>query len=263
MRPAPRSVANLEQRSMQLAVTAPSTGKTSRSMRISAISLPIDAMDGTGDRAGLRRVLSQRRARRGRAPPLFDLGQRPGDLALRTRPGSGGDVPQRRFGQRRRPAARAAFAAISAPTPLPERVATTDLFPVVARLAARAGVSFYMLGGSEEVNRKAVANTRAAYPALRIVGRRNGYFSREEEAEIVEEIAQAAPDVLWISLGVPIEQQFCARNLDHLRGASASSRLQAGSSTSSRGCSRARRCGCREAASNGCSGWRANRGGCS
>jgi exopolysaccharide biosynthesis WecB/TagA/CpsF family protein len=103
-------------------------------------------------------------------------------------------------------------------TPLPERVATTDLFPVVARLAARAGISFYMLGGSEEINRKAVANTRAAHPALRIVGRRNGFFSHEEEAEIVEEIVRLAPDVVWISLGVPIEQQFCARNLDRLRG---------------------------------------------
>ena len=30
--------------------------------------------------------------------------------------------------------------------PLPERVATTDLFPVVAHLAAKAGVTFYMLG---------------------------------------------------------------------------------------------------------------------
>jgi exopolysaccharide biosynthesis WecB/TagA/CpsF family protein len=102
--------------------------------------------------------------------------------------------------------------------PLPERVATTDLFPVVARLAARNGLTFYLLGGGEEVNRKAAANTLAVHPNLRIVGRRNGYFSREEEAGIVEEIARLAPDVLWISLGVPFEQQFCARNLEALRG---------------------------------------------
>jgi N-acetylglucosaminyldiphosphoundecaprenol N-acetyl-beta-D-mannosaminyltransferase len=102
--------------------------------------------------------------------------------------------------------------------PLPERVATTDLFPVVARLAVKAGVTFYMLGGAEEVNRKAVAVTLATYPGLRIVGRRNGFFSSDEEAEIVEEIARLKPDVLWLSLGVPKEQQFCARNLSALRG---------------------------------------------
>jgi N-acetylglucosaminyldiphosphoundecaprenol N-acetyl-beta-D-mannosaminyltransferase len=103
-------------------------------------------------------------------------------------------------------------------TPLPERVATTDLFPVVARLAARTGVTFYLLGGTEDVNRKAAANTLAAYPNLRIVGRRNGYFSPDDEAAIVEEIARLKPDVLWVSLGVPLEQQFCARHLDALHG---------------------------------------------
>ena len=102
--------------------------------------------------------------------------------------------------------------------PLPERVATTDLFPVVARLAAKAGVTFYMLGGGEEVNRKTAEASLAAYPGLRIVGRRNGYFSRDDEAGLVEEIARLRPDVLWLSLGVPLEQQFCMRNLNALRG---------------------------------------------
>ncbi|MGD0185177.1 MAG: WecB/TagA/CpsF family glycosyltransferase [Roseiarcus sp.] len=102
--------------------------------------------------------------------------------------------------------------------PLPERVATTDLFPAVARLAAQKGVTFYMLGAGEEVNRRAVEVTLAAYPGLRIVGRRNGYFSRAEEGTIVEEIVALKPDVLWVSLGVPLEQQFCARNLGALKG---------------------------------------------
>ena len=102
--------------------------------------------------------------------------------------------------------------------PLPERVATTDLFPAVARLAAEAGVTFYMLGASESVNREAVKAALAAYPGLQIVGRRNGYFSRAEEPAVIEEIVKSKPDVLWVSLGVPSEQQFCARNLDALRG---------------------------------------------
>src|SRR5262249_55872510 len=103
-------------------------------------------------------------------------------------------------------------------TPLPERVATTDLFPVVARLAAKADITFYLLGGAEAVNRAAAENALAAYPGLRIVGRRSGYFSPAEEPAVVEEIARLAPDILWIGLGVPLEQRFCARNLHKLRG---------------------------------------------
>ena len=102
--------------------------------------------------------------------------------------------------------------------PLPERVATTDLFPEVARLAAEAGLSFYMLGGTERVNRKAVEATRRAYPSLRIVGSRDGYFAREDEPRICAEIAATEADILWVALGVPLEQEFCVRNLDALRG---------------------------------------------
>ena len=41
-------------------------------------------------------------------------------------------------------------------TPLPERVATTDLFDVVARKAAAAGLTFYMFGADQAENRGAV-----------------------------------------------------------------------------------------------------------
>lgn len=102
--------------------------------------------------------------------------------------------------------------------PLPERVATTDLFPVAAQLAEAAGLTFYMLGADERANWKAVEATRRAFPRLRIVGRHDGYFSREEEPAICAEIAALKPDILWVSLGVPLEQQFCLRNLERLAG---------------------------------------------
>lgn len=99
---------------------------------------------------------------------------------------------------------------------LPERVATTDAFHDVARLAVERGVSFYFLGGSEEVSARAVERVLTIYPALSIAGRRNGYFRPEEEAAVVEEINGAAPDVLWIGLGVPNQQRFVLRNVHRL-----------------------------------------------
>jgi len=102
--------------------------------------------------------------------------------------------------------------------PLPERVATTDLFPEVAKRAARAGLTFYILGASERVNRAATQEIARLYPDLHIVGRRNGYFARETEAEVCSKIAELKPDILWVSLGCPLEQEFVARNLDRLAG---------------------------------------------
>jgi N-acetylglucosaminyldiphosphoundecaprenol N-acetyl-beta-D-mannosaminyltransferase len=103
-------------------------------------------------------------------------------------------------------------------TPLPERVATTDLFHDVAVRAMGHDLGFYFLGATAEENAKAVSQVRARYPALRIVGARDGYFSRADEPAVVKEIAKLRPDVLWVALGVPREQEFIIRNRRQLRG---------------------------------------------
>lgn len=96
-------------------------------------------------------------------------------------------------------------------TKLPERVATTDLFHDVARLAAPRGVSFYVLGASAEENERAVKRIREIYPHLKIVGHSQGYLSDEQLDCKVEEIDRLAPDIVWVCLGFPREQHFCMR----------------------------------------------------
>ena len=93
-------------------------------------------------------------------------------------------------------------------TPLPERVATTDLFHTVARKAAATGLTFYLFGADEMENAAAVASVRKTYPELRIVGRCHGYLKGEALRAKIEEINALAPDYLWVALGVPYEQAF-------------------------------------------------------
>ena len=95
--------------------------------------------------------------------------------------------------------------------PLPERVATTDLFHVVARKAQAAGLTFYMFGADEAENAAAVANVQRMYPGLRIVGHCHGYLRGEALRAKVDEINALAPDYLWVALGVPYEQAFGCR----------------------------------------------------
>lgn len=97
-------------------------------------------------------------------------------------------------------------------TPIPERAATTDVFHDVAAAAAAKGLSFYLLGGSEEINQIAVEKTAAKNPGLVIAGRRNGYFQPEDETAVIAAINAARPDVLWVGLGVPNEHAFVVRN---------------------------------------------------
>jgi N-acetylglucosaminyldiphosphoundecaprenol N-acetyl-beta-D-mannosaminyltransferase len=93
-------------------------------------------------------------------------------------------------------------------TPLPERVATTDLFHVVARKAQAAGLTFYMFGADEAENAAAVAHVRKLYPDLKIIGHSHGFLRGEALRAKVDEINALAPDYLWVALGVPYEQAF-------------------------------------------------------
>jgi N-acetylglucosaminyldiphosphoundecaprenol N-acetyl-beta-D-mannosaminyltransferase len=97
---------------------------------------------------------------------------------------------------------------LKSPTPLPERVATTDLFHVVARKAQAAGLTFYMLGADEAENAAAVANVRMLYPDLKIIGHSHGFLRGDALRAKIDEINALAPDYLWIALGVPYEQAF-------------------------------------------------------
>lgn len=102
-------------------------------------------------------------------------------------------------------------------TPLPERVATTDLYPIVARMAQERGASFYLLGASEEVNRLTCEATLRMAPRVNIVGRSHGYLKGVALDAKLDEINALAPDILWLAMGVPLEQQFVRDHAHRLK----------------------------------------------
>jgi len=104
-------------------------------------------------------------------------------------------------------------------TPLPERVATTDLFHDVAPVAQRSGTRLFLLGAAKAVVNQTVQRVQALYPDLNIVGHDGGYLRRQgDEERIIETINRARPDILWLGLGAPAEQSFAVRHRDRLRG---------------------------------------------
>jgi N-acetylglucosaminyldiphosphoundecaprenol N-acetyl-beta-D-mannosaminyltransferase len=101
--------------------------------------------------------------------------------------------------------------------PLPERVATTDLYPLVALMAQRTGASFYLFGASEAVNRATYETTKRMAPNLDIRGRSHGYLQGAALEAKLDEINALAPDILWLALGVPLEQQFVRDHAHRLK----------------------------------------------
>lgn len=103
---------------------------------------------------------------------------------------------------------------------LPDRICTTDFFHDAAKAAEGKNIRFFFLGAEEEVNRELVTRIKGLYPNLIIAGRRNGYFEKSETSNVIKEIQDTQPDVVWVGLGRPLQEHFCVIAKQHLTGVS-------------------------------------------
>ena len=101
--------------------------------------------------------------------------------------------------------------------PLPERVAGIDLMMGMLARGTEYGYSVYLLGATEEVNRTVAERIAVDYPGVVVAGRRNGYFSNDEQEAIANDIAQANPDILLVAITSPKKEQFLARWSDRIQ----------------------------------------------
>jgi N-acetylglucosaminyldiphosphoundecaprenol N-acetyl-beta-D-mannosaminyltransferase len=102
--------------------------------------------------------------------------------------------------------------------PLPGRVTGIDLLQEACARAAREGWRVYLLGAQPGVAEAAAASLCERYPGLCICGLHHGYFKGEEEA-LLEHIKAAAPDILFVALGLPAQERFCAAYQQRLNAA--------------------------------------------
>jgi N-acetylglucosaminyldiphosphoundecaprenol N-acetyl-beta-D-mannosaminyltransferase len=101
--------------------------------------------------------------------------------------------------------------------PLPERVAGIDFMHALLDASRRGGFRVFLLGARADVLVRAEAAISEQYPGIAVAGRHHGYFAPDEEAAVVEEIAAAAPDLLFVALETPAKELFLARHRHRLR----------------------------------------------
>jgi N-acetylglucosaminyldiphosphoundecaprenol N-acetyl-beta-D-mannosaminyltransferase len=92
--------------------------------------------------------------------------------------------------------------------PLKERVAGVDLFENLMRRAAQKGWRVYLLGAREEIVARVHELYVHKYPGLVIAGHRNGYWSADQEAQVVADITAARADLLFVAISSPKKEQF-------------------------------------------------------
>lgn len=102
---------------------------------------------------------------------------------------------------------------------LPERIVLTTWIWDVASHCARNGYSLFFLGATEAILHKAAKNLKVRFPELKIAGLHHGYFEKKGATSdsVVELINAAAPDVLFVGFGMPLQEEWVRDNLSNLK----------------------------------------------
>jgi N-acetylglucosaminyldiphosphoundecaprenol N-acetyl-beta-D-mannosaminyltransferase len=95
--------------------------------------------------------------------------------------------------------------------PVPARVTGIDLMQELIRLAERRSYRVFIVGARPEVLARAVARLLERHPRLAIAGTRDGYFTGAEEPQVVEQINEARPDLLFVAMPTPRKEYFLGR----------------------------------------------------
>lgn len=102
-------------------------------------------------------------------------------------------------------------------TPLKERVTGVDLSAKILELGAVKSSSVFLLGATQVSVELAAEKIKENYKGINIVGIRNGYFSEDDEEQIIEEINNSQADILFVGLGAPKQEKLIHKYKDKLK----------------------------------------------
>ena len=101
-------------------------------------------------------------------------------------------------------------------TPLPALLPGIDTAEWLLSYAAEQGLSVFLLGGKPHVAQQAASRLQAKHPALVVCGTHHGYFDKTangaENQAVLRQIRDARPDLLFVCLGVPLQEKWIAEN---------------------------------------------------
>jgi N-acetylglucosaminyldiphosphoundecaprenol N-acetyl-beta-D-mannosaminyltransferase len=104
---------------------------------------------------------------------------------------------------------------------LPDRVYGPELMRRYNQRCAEKGHRVWLYGGRDQGSLVQLAlSLRRSQPGINVVGGYSPPFhplTAAEEDDIVEQINEAAPDILWVGIGVPKQEKWMARMRDRLK----------------------------------------------
>lgn len=100
--------------------------------------------------------------------------------------------------------------------PINERCSGYDIACKLLKHLEKSGKSVYLFGSKPGVPETAKVNMIKKHPKLNVVGVSNGYFDEKREQEIINDINEKSPDVVFVCLGVPKQEYWIFNHKDKL-----------------------------------------------
>jgi len=101
------------------------------------------------------------------------------------------------------------------------RVSGLDLFPDLLKEADSRKKAVYFYGATEEIVGKIVDKVKHEFPELKISGSYSPPFRRltkDEDAQVIELINGAKPDLIFVALGCPKQEEWMAKHKHLING---------------------------------------------
>ncbi|MEO3947252.1 WecB/TagA/CpsF family glycosyltransferase [Gorillibacterium sp. CAU 1737] len=95
--------------------------------------------------------------------------------------------------------------------PVAEKVAGIELMHELIRIGEQRGWKVYLLGTAPDTIEVAAAKLKERYPKAILAGYRDGYFKSDQDRKVIEEIRQAAPDLLFVGRGADTQEPWIDR----------------------------------------------------
>lgn len=100
------------------------------------------------------------------------------------------------------------------------RVFGPDLMLNLCRESAPQSFTHFLYGGAPGVAQELKQRLEASFPRIRVVGTHTPPFrplTMQEHFELVRQVNQAAPDIIWVGLSTPKQERFMAEYLPTFR----------------------------------------------
>ena len=101
--------------------------------------------------------------------------------------------------------------------PLKQRIPGQAYFRKVLECGEKEGWTFYLLGGKGDTVQKAIDNIKKMYPKINIVGAHEGFFEKDSEQQVIDEINTLQPNVLFVAMGAPAQEKWIYKHKNELK----------------------------------------------